>query len=216
VFVYSLSGLDLSGATGAAQVEVEDNETTARTAVYQTFARMLMAPGDDEWAITADGGWSKELATAGTLLEYSWDIDDQPVPADRAAADAARAALDGVMASGAYADDVSRNHDEVVRFYEYYGLKTSDDGPSVDHVVTECDFLQFLTYKEAASASDRLRASFRRAQLDFLDRQFLRWVPALAERVAADGSSPFHTWATAALARYATADHAYVKGLLGQ
>jgi len=85
VFVYSLSGLDLSGATGAAQVEIEDNETTARTAVYQTFARMLMAAGDEEWAITADGGWSKELATAGALLEYSWEIDDQPVPADRAA-----------------------------------------------------------------------------------------------------------------------------------
>lgn len=216
MFVYSLSGLDLSGATGAAQVEVEDNETTARTAVYQTFARMLMAPGDEEWAIAADGGWSKELATAGTLLEYSWDIDDQPVPADRGALESGLGALDGLMASGAYAEDVQRNHDEVVRFYEYYGLKTSADGPSVDHVVTECDFLQFLTYKEAAAASDRLRASFRRAQLDFLDRQFSRWVPALAERVAAEGSSPFHTWATAALARYAAADQGYVKSLLGQ
>jgi len=215
VFVYSLSGLDLSGATGAAQVEIEDNETTARTAVYQTFARMLMAAGDEEWAITADGGWSKELATAGALLEYSWEIDDQPVPADRAALEAGRTALDGLMASGAYADDAQRDHDEVVRFYEYYGLKTSADGPSVDHVVTQCDFLQFLTYKEAASASDRLRGSFRRAQLDFLDRQFMRWVPSLAGRVADEGSSPFHTWATAALARYAAADHAYVQGLVG-
>jgi len=101
-----------------------------------------------------------------------------------------------------------------VRFYEYYGLKTSADGPSSPRG-DAVRLPPVLTYKEAASASDRLRGSFRRAQLDFLDRQFMRWVPSLAGRVADEGSSPFHTWATAALARYAAADHAYVQGLVG-
>ena len=84
----------------------------------------------------------------------------------------------------------------------------------MDHLVTQIDFMQFLTYKEAVSSSDRLRGSFRRAQLDFLDRQLSLWIPKMDERVGASGSA-FYGWAASAFARYVTADHTYVKGLLG-
>ena len=214
MFVYSLSGLELTGEGGGAAIEVEDNETTARTAVYQTFGRMLLPLDDETWDITKDGGWSKELDSSGTLLTYSWEIGDQPVPGDRAGAESEYAGIDAALASGAYTDDVDKNRDEVVRFYEYFGLKTGADARPMDHLVTQIDFMQFLTFKEAVSASDRLRGSFRRAQLDFLDRQLSVWIPKMSERVGGSGSS-LYGWAAGAFARYVEADHAYVKGLLG-
>ncbi len=214
MFVYSLSGLELTGDGAGAAIEVEDNETTARTAVYQTFGRMLLPLDDDTWGITKDSGWTKELDSSGTLLTYSWEIGDQPAPADRAAAGSEYSAIDATLVSGAYTDDVDKNRDEVVRFYEYFGLKTSADARPLDHLVTQIDFMQFLTYKEAVSTSDRLRGSFRRAQLDFLDRQLSIWVPQMAERVNKSGSN-LYGWAASAFARYVEADHVYVKGLLG-
>ena len=214
MFVYSLSGLELTGDGAGAAIEVEDNETTARTAVYQTFGRMLLPLDDDTWDITKDGGWTKELDSSGTLLVYSWEIGDQPAPADRASVGSEYAAIDSALGSGAYTDDVDKNRDEVVRFYEYFGLKTGENARPMDHLVTQIDFMQFLTYKEAVSSSDRLRGSFRRAQLDFLDRQLSLWIPKMDERVGASGSA-FYGWAASAFARYVTADHTYVKGLLG-
>lgn len=214
MFVYSLSGLELTGDGAGAAIEVEDNETTARTAVYQTFGRMLLPFDDETWGITKDGGWTKELDHSGALLTYSWEIGDQPAPADRAATEAEYAGIDAALVSGAYADDADKNRDEVVRFYEYFGLKASADARPLDHLVTQIDFMQFLTFKEAVSASDRLRGSFRRAQLDFLDRQMSVWIPKLAERVDGSGSD-LYKWATAAFARYVATDHTYVKGLLG-
>ena len=214
MFVYSLSGLELTGDGAGAAIEVEDNETTARTAVYQTFGRMLLPLDDETWDITKDGGWTKELDSSGTLLVYSWEIGDQPVPADRAGVGSEYAAIDSALGSGAYTDDVGKNRDEVVRFYEYFGLKTGEDARPMDHLVTQIDFMQFLTYKEAVSASDRLRGSFRRAQRDFLDRQRSLWIPKMDERVGASGSA-FYGWAASAFARYVEADHTYVKGLLG-
>lgn len=214
MFVYSLSGLELTGDSGGAPIEVEDNETTARTAVYQTFGRMLLPLDDETWGTAVDGRWSKELDSSGTLLAYSWEIGDQPVPAGRSGVESEYAGIGAALVSGAYADDIDKNRDEVVRFYEYYGLKTGEEARPMDHLVTQIDFMQFLTYKEAASASDRLRSSFRRAQLDFLDRQLSVWIPKMVERVGGSGSA-FYGWAAAAFGRYVEADHAYVKGLLG-
>ncbi|MCZ7534878.1 MAG: molecular chaperone TorD family protein [Acidimicrobiia bacterium] len=214
MFVYSLSGLELTGDGGGAAIEVEDNETTARTAVYQTFGRMLLPLDDETWDITKDGGWAKELDSSGALLTYSWEIGDQPVPADRSGAESQYAAIDSALVSGAYTDDVDKNRDEVVRFYEYFGLKTAADARPMDHLVTQIDFMQFLTFKEAVSSSDRLRGSFRRAQLDFLDRQLSLWVPQMAERVSGSGSE-MYSWAASAFARFVEADHVYAKGLLG-
>ena len=62
--------------------------------------------------------------------------------------------------------------EEVVRFYEYFGLTTSPEDPRpADHLATELEFMKYLTYKEAVSPSPRLQTSYRRAQHDFLDRQ---------------------------------------------
>jgi len=217
MFIYSLSGLQLTETGAPVAVEVEDNETTARTAMYQTLGRMFLPPDDECWELAHDGRWAKEFDAAGTLLAFAFDPGEQPDPdGNRAALEAEyeRLFVDAIRA-GAWFDDASSTHDEVVRFYEYFGLKTGEGARPVDHVVTECDFMQYLTYKEAAAPSDRLRGSYQRAQLDFVGRHLSVWLPRLAEHVAGCSPAPFYSWATSALTVFVASDHAYVTARLG-
>ena len=83
--------------------------------------------------------------------------------------------------------DRMKKMEDVVRFYEYFGLHASAEDPRPpDHLSTELEFMKFLAYKEAASASPRLQASFRRAQLDFSERELGRWLPELSVAVEAN------------------------------
>lgn len=216
MFIYSLSGLQLTDAAGPAAVEIEDNETTARTAVYQTLGRMFLPPDDEHWDLASDRRWVKELVSAGGLLTFPLEPGEQPLPeGDRAAYDAEYARVfDDAVLAGHWFDDPAATHAEVVRFYEYFGLKTGEGARPVDHLVTECDFMQYLTYKEAAAPSDRLRGSYRRAQLDFVGRHLGVWLPRLRAHVDADGASAFWAWATGVLVDFADADRAYVQALL--
>ena len=128
MFIYSLSGLQLTETGAPVAVEVEDNETTARTAMYQTLGRMFLPPDDECWELAHDGRWAKELDAAGTLLAFPFDPGEQPDPdGNRAALEAEyeRLFVDAIRA-GAWFDDASSTHDEVVRFYEYFGLKTGE------------------------------------------------------------------------------------------
>jgi DMSO reductase family type II enzyme chaperone len=217
MFIYSLSGLKLTESGAPEAVEVEDNETTARTAVYQTFGRMFLPPDDECWELAQEERWAKELDHAGTLLSFEFDPGHQPVQdGSRAVLEAEYDRLfDGAILAGAWLGDASGTHDEVVRFYEYFGLKTGEGARPVDHVVTECDFMQYLTYKEAAAPSDRMRGSYRRAQLDFFGRHLSVWLPRLAAHVTASDPAPFYGWATTALTAFVASDHAYVTSLLG-
>lgn len=74
--------------------------------------------------------------------------------------------------------------EELVRFYEYFGLQRQPEAPLPDHLSVELEFMHFLCELEAAAGSDRSADAVRCAQRDFLDRHLLR----LAERVAERGS----------------------------
>ena len=102
--------------------------------------------------------------------------------------------------------------EDVVRFYEYFGLHASAEDPRPpDHLSTEFEFMKFLAYKEASSSSVRLQASFRRAQLDFVERELTRWLPGLAEAVEGASPLPFWRWAVATASSFVTADTAYMR-----
>jgi len=223
MFVYSLSGLELKDTGDQGPVEIEENETTARSATYQVLSRLFTTPDDDHFEMARSGQWSKEIATAGELLAFPFEAGEAKI-GDDVSRDAYTAEFDRVLGgersgapflcAAAWVDDAAQNHDEVVRFYEYFGLQASDAERPVDHLVTELDFLQYITFKEAAAPSDRLRKSYRRAQLDFYDRQVELWIPQFTAAVQ-DGGSEFLGWAAGVLSTFATADREYVSGLLG-
>ncbi len=220
MFIYSLTGLELKDS-GQQAVEIEENETTARSAVYQVLGQLFAAPDTEHYEKARDGQWAKELTEAAALLTFPFDIGEAKIAED-VSKDAYETEYNTLFDSsgassilaGSYFEDAGRNVEEVVRFFEYYGLQAGGDLPT-DHLATECDFLQFLAFKEAAAPSDRLRKSFQRAQLDFYDRQFGVWVPRFAEAVTAAGPSGFFAWAAGTVAQFAQTDRGYVAGVLG-
>lgn len=226
MFVYSLAGLKVDGEA-IAEVEIADSEITARLGVYQGLARLFAHPDADSYAAAVAGEWPERLAADAKLLPFAFDYGQASVPDGTSQADfeaeylrlfevgsgtnGAPAALYGGMYGGG---DRMKKLEEVVRFYEYFGLRASPEDPRPpDHLATEFEFMKFLTYKEAASASPRLQASFRRAQQDFLDRQ-LQWLPQLAERIEAASPMPFWHWAVTTASAFAAADAAHVHAVL--
>lgn len=216
MFTYSLAGLQLDDASSAPAVPIEENETTARSAVYQALGRLVGAPDAELVEKAGDGRLAKELTEAAELLPFEIDLT---VPAVEGASTAAEFEAEygrvfGIDGAQLCADaNADGGLDEVGRFYEYFGLGVPEDGLPADHLSTECDFLQFVTYKEAAAQSPRLQASFRRAQLDFLERHLRVWLPTLAERAASSAPVPFVAWTIDVIERFTAADHEYLQSL---
>jgi DMSO reductase family type II enzyme chaperone len=227
MFVYSLDGLKIEG-DASTDLEIEENEITARAAVYQVLARLFAVPDADTHAAAVAGEWPGRLREAAALLAFPFDFGEGSVPVDVTPDDLQSEFLrvfevgpgtDGPPAplfGGVYsAGDRMKQLEEVVRFYEYFGLKASLEDPRPpDHLSTEMEFMQYLAFKEAASSSPRLQASYRRAQQDFLERQ-LAWLPALLERARSAASAPFWVWAVETTSRFVAADREHVGALAG-
>ncbi len=218
MFVYSLDGLEIDGDV-AKDIEIEDNEITARSGVYQVFSRLFSVPTDESHQIAVAGGWPEKLREAAELLAFDFDFGVAALAPSVSAEDLQAEYLrlfevgdgDGCPASifaGAYSDGDSRKQmEEVARFFEYFGLKSSADDPRPpDHLATELEFMQYLAFKEAAAPSPRLGSSFHRAQEDFLDRQMTNWLDVFADNVAAQDTLPLFTWASRTVANFAKVD----------
>lgn len=77
---------------------------------------------------------------------------------------------------------------DIAAFYQAFGLRISPVAHErVDHIATECEFLQYLLYKQACAADDE--AQERVQVCEEATRQFLadhlgRWGPAFALRLS--------------------------------
>ena len=224
MFVYSLDGLEIDGDLPQDQ-EIEEDETTARSGVYQVLGTMFSLPGEDAYQAAADGKWPERLRGAAQLLAFDFDFGvsalSRSITPEEYQAEYLRLfeVGDGTQGppapafGGAYGGgDRRKQMEEVVRFFEYFGLKASPADPrSPDHLATELEFMQYLTFKQAASTSPRLSASFRRAQEDFINRQLSTWLGEFARRVEAADALPIWTWAARTVADFVTADDQYLK-----
>jgi DMSO reductase family type II enzyme chaperone len=77
-------------------------------------------------------------------------------------------------------EDQSSLFEELMRFYEYFGLKRAEHAEMPDHIGVELEFMHFLTHLES-KVTDKPEelASIRRAQHDFLSRHLVRLVQAV-------------------------------------
>lgn len=223
MFVYSLAGLKVDGET-LQEMELPDNETTARTGVYQALARLVSTPDEDTYTAAMAGEWGDRLTDAGKLLAFPFSFGNATVPAATSREDFEAEFLrvfevgpEGPPAplfGGAYGGNRMQRLEEVVRFYEYFGLTTSAEDPRpADHLATELEFLKYLTYKEAVSSSPRLQGSYRRAQQDFLDRQMSGWLPSLVEKTHAAGTWDYWEWVVDTIAGFVAADTRHISGV---
>ncbi len=222
MFVYSLDGLEIDGDL-AADVEIEDNEITARSGVYQTFSRLFVVPNEESYQLAIEGKWPEKLRTAAELLAYDFDFgvaalapsvseEDYQAEYIRLFEVGSGEGPPAPILGGAYfSGDRRKQMEEVARFFEYFGLKTSPTDPRPpDHMATELEFMQYLAFKEAASPSPRLGSSFHRAQEDFLERQMIAWLEDFANRVEKADTLPIWVWASRTLAEFVKADLKYL------
>lgn len=101
--------------------------------------------------------------------------------------------------------------EEVVRFYEHFGLQ-GQPGELPDHLVTELEFMHYLSFKEAAALQAGEDASpYRRAQGDFLARHLCRWLPRLGARLALAQASPFFLALGHLATEFCRGDRAYLE-----
>ncbi len=229
MFVYSLAGLQIDGEASQ-DMELPDNEITARLGVYQALARLMTCPDGDSHGAAVAGEWPERLAHDAKLLPFSFAFGTASIDGAVSESDfqaeylrlfevgSGEGGPGAPLFGGVYGGgDRMKKLEEVVRFYEYFGLKASAEDPRpADHLATEMEFMKFLTLKEATSASPRLQASFRRAQQDFLERQLLPWLPELVRRTAAQSPMPFWSWAVTTAAAFVRSDAAAIVAPVSQ
>lgn len=225
MFVYSLAGLQVDGEA-LQEMELPDNDVTARTGVYQLLARMVSVPDEDAYTAALAGEWGDRLTDAGKLLAFPFAFGNAAIEPSISREDfqaeflrvfevGSQGGPPASLFGGAYGGDRMQRLEEVVRFYEYFGLTTSAEDPRpADHLATELEFMKYLTYKEAVSSSPRLQTSYRRAQHDFLERQLTGWLPKLVENTRGANPWPYWQWVVDTVAGFAAADAKYVSGVL--
>lgn len=221
MFSYSLAGLEVEEGTEAV-LEVEENETTYRSQFYQYVGKAFRTPDEDYYSRVRDGLVGKELAENEAELPFRLELATQaPDFGDLSSDDfqaefvrlfeVAQGGPESPLYGGAYTSDRMGTMEEVVRFYDYFGLKTGEEGAlPPDHLTTEMDFMQYLTFKEAATPSPRLAKSYVNAQKDFLERQLLTWLPEFQEKVNGQDPIAFFKWIVDVTVAYAQADLAYI------
>ena len=86
---------------------------------------------------------------------------------------------------GKYAADRMVNMEDLVRFYNHFGLSVAEaqERELPDHITTELEFLHYLAFKEVlALQREEDPAPYCLAERDFLARHPAKWLPQLHEK----------------------------------
>lgn len=174
------------------------HEVAARARAYAIFASLFRYPTDELAATILDGSLFEELQDVVAALPHATSLDRPVLPASIDELQASYCRLfEASRPTGAeislnekdyVADERSEVWEDVLRFYEHFGLEYSvEDGVELpDHLVTELEFLHYLAFLEAGAEGDT--GDFARARADFLMRHPGKWVRALADRFARIGA----------------------------
>jgi DMSO reductase family type II enzyme chaperone len=180
---------ELSGA--------EERLAAARSRICGTFGRAFEYPDDELCEAIRSGDLVQALR--GTLAEIDpslaeggdWqalqdagDEDDLAVEYTRLF-DVGASGPPCALYGGLYVGARMKTMEEVVRFYNHFGLTLSDAPRELpDHITTELEFLHYLAFREAEALQRGEDAGpFRRAQRDFISRHPGRWVTILRKRL---------------------------------
>ena len=105
--------------------------------------------------------------------------------------------------------------EELVRFYEHFGLSLSTEERELpDHLAVELEFLHYLTFKEAAALAGRLDpGSYRKAEIDFLDRHPAPYLSAMRAKIVDGHAEPPFEALTCVADDFLRADLAFLRSL---
>jgi DMSO reductase family type II enzyme chaperone len=181
-----------------------ESPAAARSRLYSLLSRALAFPTDVFFDSLAAGAFIGELDGALAALPFPLEAT-RPSPPEEESYAAFQAAYIGSfevgtagppcpLYAGVYLGGRSRVWEELLRFYNFFGLHLSPENRDLpDHLATELEFMHYLAWREVeAEGKDGERASLRRAQGDFLERQLSSWLDLLAKRAEKKGVPPFY------------------------
>jgi DMSO reductase family type II enzyme chaperone len=78
-------------------------------------------------------------------------------------------------------------YQELIRWYDHFGLKRRDGGELPDHLAVMLEFMQFLTFQEHANAEDaKAVQTLHTAQADFASRHLVPVVQEIVSKTEVD------------------------------
>jgi DMSO reductase family type II enzyme chaperone len=215
--------------TGLPREEVSDEGSTAasaRSSFYAHLSRAFAFPQPEFHTDIRKGRWLETQAANIAALPYrlsggaasGWrapaDYDSFQTEYIRLFEVGARGASSCPLHAGHHTSDRLRAMEELVRFYNFFGLRLSP-GLMPDHVTVELEFMHFLAFKEAEARNTGGDVdSYLRAQSDFVQRQLANWWPALVAAVKQQRPLPFYRALVALLARVLDAERTYLSRAL--
>jgi DMSO reductase family type II enzyme chaperone len=116
--------------------------------------------------------------------------------------------------SGHHGSDRLHTMEELVRFYNYFGLRMTP-GRMPDHVTVELEFMHYLAHQEAeARQSGGDRESYLRAQRDFLERHLNNWWPLAVAAIEGQRPQRFYRSLMTLIRRFLAAEGGHVASAL--
>ena len=202
-----------------------DSSISARSQVYQLLARTFAFPTEELHQDVVQGRWQVQVTQILSQLPFQLppvDTSRASVSADELQTEYNRLFEVGTLGGppcplygGHYEQDRLRVMEELIRFYNYFGLSLMQ-GQLPDHISVELEFMHYLTFKEAeALQHNRPSDSYQRAQRDFLDRHPGKWLPLLRQKVANLQPLPFFHQLVTLADEFVGRDRQYLKSILG-
>lgn len=201
----------------AAPAALQPRPEGLRALIYRSFATAFEYPDHERIAAIRDGALGAALhqmlgaLDPGLVQDADWAALRDAGPDDDALQveftrlfEAGEAGPRCPLHGGHYGGGDLQTLEELVRFYNYFGLSLSDERrEQPDHLTTQLEFLHFLSFQEAqASADEESLSGLRRAQRDFLVRHPVSWVPLLRRALAAAEAMRFLVELTRLLERF--------------
>lgn len=194
-----------------------------RSLTYAAFATAFGYPDQDGLDTIRSGALADALNQLLTTLDpqlvsgADWEAlrdagpDDDALQVDFTRLfDAGEDGPDCPMNGSHYHGGETEAKEELVRFYNFFGLSLADgQQEEPDHLVTELEFLHYLTYQEAQLAAEgESTEGLLRAQRDFIARHPGEWVPAMQQQLIGQKALRFFPALTGLLARFLKAEEA--------
>jgi len=161
--------------------EMSVNAGTLASA-YLVMAKLFSFPSAEVWERLSEAGLvdpslTQELLEAEYLAAFEMGRESPPVTL-----------FEGMHRGDLGCDGIL---EDLLRFYEFFDAKLSEtDREFPDHLVTELEFLAWLSMQEeAAERAGRDAEPFRNAEKDFLARHLCAWLPVFRQRLEATNTA---------------------------
>lgn len=170
-----------------------------RSQMYRLLAESFRYPSGDFLEMAKDGVFLETVLAIAVDVPFEVAIERDPLSGQSLADvsqddfeaefvrvfDAGPGGPPCPLYEGKYAADRMVNMEDLVRFYNHFGLSVAEahERELPDHITTELEFMHYLAFKEVlALQRDEDPAPYCLAERDFLARHLAKWLPQLHEK----------------------------------